>query len=181
MSESLSSTTLQAELAPRADSIGDLVLARVTVDKTGRPERVEIVRAISDKLRQWLQEYVSWTRKFIPAGRGDLPVDEDMLILVRAFTSRAAFENVDFLPRLSPWVTAHLAGIHENEVPPISIVLFAPALTRTKRPGSTEWVDLPPPPPGLFHVVSDGTDWCPDLFDYKVGPVPGQFVREWRK
>jgi hypothetical protein len=181
ISESLSSITLAGELAPRGDSIGDLVFARVSVDNTGRPERVEIVRAISDKLRQWLQEYVSWSRKFIPAGRGDLPVDEDILILVRAVASRTAFEDTDFLPRLSPWVTSYLASTYEGEVMPISVVLFAPAPTRVKRLGSGEWVDLPPPPPGLFSIVSDGTAWCPDLFEYKIGLVPGQLVLEWRK
>lgn len=181
ISEGLSSITLSGELAPPPDSTRDLVLARVRMDSLGRAEQVEIVQAISDKLRRWLQGFVSRTNEFTPASYGDTPIDGDTLVLVRATASRAAFENADFLPRLSPWVTAYLAGIHENEVPPISIVLFAPAPTRAKRLGSGEWVDLPPPPPGLFHIVSDGTGWCPDLFDYKAGPIPGHFVLEWRR
>jgi hypothetical protein len=179
--ESLSTITLTAELAPREDSVRDLILGKVRVDNTGRPEQVEIVRAINDKLRQWLQEYTSWGGKFTPAARGNVPIEGETLFLVRAVARRTALGDTNFLPRLSPWVTAYVAGMRENEPPPISIVLFAPAPTRVKRLGSGEWADLPPPPPGLFSIVNDGTAWCPDVFDVKVGPVPGQLVLEWRK
>jgi len=181
MPESLSSLTLTGDLAPGDDSIRDLVLARVRVDSLGHPETVDILQAMSDKLRQWLQDFVTRTNGFAPAIYGETPVAGDTLILVRAFTSRNGFGNTDFLPRLSPWVAAYVAGVHENEVPAVSVLFFEPLPTRVKRLGSTQWVDLPPPPPGLFRSAGSSAEWCPGLFDYQAGRVPGQFVLEWRK
>lgn len=180
LAESLSSVILKGELAPPDDSIRDLVLARVRVDSTGRPEKVEVVHAISDKLLQWFQDYVSGVR-FTAASRGKIPEAGDTLLLVRAVASRNAFENSDFLPRLSPRVTTYLASTYDNEVAPVSTLLFVPAPTRVKRLGSGDWVNLPPPPPGLFSIFFDGTDWCSGLFESKAGRISGQFVLEWRE
>ena len=181
ITKSLASLTLKGELAPPNDSIQDLVLARVRVGIEGRVEEVDILDAVSDKLRQWFQEYVSEARLFAPASRGGIPEAADMLILIRAVGSRSAFENSDFLPRLSRWVTGYVAHMHHNEVVPISTLFFQPAPTRIKRLGSEKWGNLPPPPPGLFSVLNDGTGWCPDQITYKAGQVSGQFVPEWRK
>ncbi len=167
---------LGSEVALAQAPVLDLVFAKVTVDRRGSLDRVDVLDAVSGEVESWFLNFVHQLT-FYPATDGGVSKTEQALVMVRAVLSREAFLGSPFLPRASPWVESYMERLTDSAIPPVMQILFERPPTKVKLNGKMEWTELPPAPPGRFQLMLLGGDWGGPAFDWVSDPSMPCHVR----
>lgn len=159
--------------------VSDLVLANVTVGRSGRIENVDVLGAASGELRSWFLKFVA-NQVFYTASAGGVPEAGNTLLLVRAVVPKERRSGSSFLPaRASPWMANYVAAGADTPIPPITEIIFVRPPVKVKMGGTTNWTKLPVPPRGLFEPLTGSSDWCPGIFELVPDPAsPDHFRRQ---
>ncbi len=176
VSASAADLQLGSEVALAQAPVLDLVFAKVTVDRRGSLDRVDVLDAVSTQVELWFLSFVRQLT-FYPATDGGVPRSGQALVMVRAVLSREALLDSPFPLRESPWVKSYMERWTESAVPPVTDILFERPPTKVKLGGSMEWTELPAGPPGRFQLMLLGSDWGSPAFDWVIDPSMTHHLR----
>jgi hypothetical protein len=154
---------LGAETAVSSGPLLDLGLAKVSVDRWGEIQRVEVLGAVSDQVKSW---FLNFARElsYYPATENGVPGPGEALVMLRVLLSHEGLEDSPLQPRLSPWVQSYVAGLASSVISPVTTIVFQRPPTRVKRVNELGWIDRPAAPPGVFEAYIQETFWCDSAF-----------------
>ncbi len=140
----------------------DLLLAEITVGRSGSVSRVSLLLESDPAVGPWFRELVPLL-KLYPAMDGGVRQQASTLVLVRAVLSSDGIGAERFAPRMRPWVVAVTRQLRGPVLPQVlQILLVRPptVLRRTSGPtGQLQVTRRPPAPPGEFEVLPTVAAW----------------------
>ncbi len=164
---------LDPEMAPRGEALIDLMLARVTVNKSGHVKDVDVLQASTNQIESWFRDFVERQATLFPATERDVPQESYALILVRMASQEKLVP-----PRMSPWVKSYVQAAKDSVVPPVTTLVFMRPPTRVKPLGtSTDFTERPPSSPGLFELRLGDSRWSEPPVHWVVDPTMPHHLR----
>jgi len=155
--------TLPIELTRTDGPIIDLVLAKVTVDGSGRVGNIDVLHAVTEEVGSWSLKFLA-NQAFYPTTSDWISETDSTLVLLRAVTAADSHnESHSVLVGNSPWVAKYVSTVSTESVPLVTEILFRRPATKVKQGGRRDWTLVPPAPPGVFETYTAGSDWCPGI------------------
>ncbi len=150
---------LGPELANAKEPVLSLLLAKVSVDEKGTPDHIEVLNTTGSGVESWFDNFIH-RLFFFPATNGlGVPVRGETIVFVRAALEQNDPQSYFLPPRMSPWVKSYVQGLTGALVPPVTSIVVGRPPTKFKPMNSSELVEIPPAPPGLFEPIVYESYW----------------------
>lgn len=154
-----------------------LALADISINRDGVLDEVQVLNSSNPEIETWLRQFAQHLTYF-PAWESGVPASGHVLLLLQITdegpgpdTSRPAWNL--------PWLRSYSAGIVNEEVTPVTKLIFATPKGKIKLPGSAVWSEVPAGPRGFFQVFFVGSDWGRPAFKMIVdASAPHHLRRE---
>jgi hypothetical protein len=169
--EANSKLQLGPEVTSRQEPFLDLMLARVTVDESGQVKSVTVLEHTKSQIEPWFRDFVKRQAEFFPATVHDAPQLGDALILIRVILRGKEVPGIFASPRTTLWVKSYVDAIIGGEVPPLTTFVFTRPATKVKPMSSSDFVDTPPWPPGLFELAVGASYWSGPAVQWVFDPA----------
>jgi hypothetical protein len=169
---------LHSEAALTKGPVAELILARVKVDARGNITGIDILNAASGTVETWFKNFAP-DLSFYPATRYGVPESGQALVSVRAIVSDEGAAKSLEVERTSKWVSAYVSALNSAEVPPVTEIIFQRPSTKVRPRGSTEDIQRPVAPPGVFELTILGSEWSIPAYAWVTEPsMPQHTIRK---
>jgi hypothetical protein len=150
---------LRSEESEGQGPILDLAFAKVTVNDRGTVDAVDVLNVASPRFESWVRDFVQRQLTFYPATTDGIPQLGSALVMIRVVLSEKGIENSHFSPRTSPLVESYLTGVKNNDVPPVTDIVFRRFTGEVNRAGPAERADQPPTATVVFEPMLVDSYW----------------------